>query len=249
MKYKLGSLSNVGKRELNEDNLYPNTIIDHEPIENLFMVCDGVGGSAKGEVASHTVIEGIVSYFAQKHIEINNSFLESAIENAELMLEKVVSKRPDTKGMATTLAMVYFENSRAWITHIGDSRVYIIRDRDILFQTKDHSLVSEWVDSGFITAAEAVKHPKKNIITRAISGAEEPAEPEITVWGPLEKDDYIFLCSDGILEGIRDEFKQLNFYRENDIEVIVQLIESECIKKSQDNFTCILIKIDNLETA
>jgi PPM family protein phosphatase len=236
----------MGRRELNEDNFYPNIAIDHEPINNLFMVCDGVGGIANGEVASNAVIEGLVSYFQHNHKEINNSFISKAIISAEINLDKVISKMPDTKGMSTTLAMVYIENNNILITHIGDSRVYIIRNNEVVFQTKDHSLVNEWVDSGFITAAEALEHPKKHIITRAISGTEDPAKPEIIEWNQLENDDYILLCTDGILEGINDEFIGINFYKENKIENIAELIENECEEKSNDNYTCIIIKIENI---
>ncbi len=210
------------------------------------MVCDGVGGSNRGDVASKKACE----YFSQILLD-SNDFSEAGIENAlsstEKKFDNFIEENPETKGMATTLTMLKFLSGNAVVGHIGDSRVYHIRDGNILFHTQDHSFVNELVASGFLTPEEAKVHPKRNKITRAIQGTEFSTLIDVNVLENLAAGDFFMLCSDGILESVDEEFIQRNFTSENSVEIIKEKISDICAENSDDNYTAIVLKISDYE--
>ena len=165
---KVAGRTDRGKvRELNED-----TFGYHD---NLFVVADGMGGHQAGEVASAIAVEtvlkadlsGALKTALQKPLtEANRAILEQAGRDKEL------------NGMGTTVAVLYLGTERAYVTHIGDSRVYYLSDNNLKQLTHDHSLVNELVKSGEITGEEAKTHPKRNLLTRAL-GSNETLETEI----------------------------------------------------------------------
>lgn len=236
MKTNYLTISEDGKRPYNEDSFYVNDT------QGLFMVCDGVGGSNKGEVASQKACE----YFGQ-YLSVNSDFsllgLEKTLVQCESKFDDYTTQNPEAKGMATTLTLLKLLPHKAIVGHIGDSRVYHVRNGKILFQTSDHSFVNELVASGFLTPEEALTHPKRNQITRAIQGSENNTYIDVNELDSVEIHDYFMLCSDGILEGIDDEFIQNNFTESNSLENIKNLILKNCREKSSDNFTAIVIKI------
>lgn len=238
MKTNYFTISEKGKRPYNED--YPFSDDESE----LFLVCDGVGGSNKGEVASRKACE-----FLSQYLSLNPDYsftgLEKALVHCESRFDDYTSQNPDAKGMATTLTLLKLFQDKAVIGHIGDSRVYHIRNGEIIFQTTDHSFVNELVASGFLTNEEAKTHPKRNQITRAIQGSENNTYIDINEIDSVEIDDYFMLCSDGILEGIDDEFIQNNFTQNNSLDRLQELILQNCKEKSSDNFTAIVIKISH----
>src|SRR5690606_16489553 len=142
------TISEEGKRPYNEDYLFADSN------SGFFIVCDGVGGSNKGEVASRKACE----YFSES-LKNSSDFsltgLEKALVQCENKFDEYTRQNPDAKGMATTLTLLKFLSGKAVIAHIGDSRVYHIRNGEILFQTTDHSFVNELVASGFLTPEEA----------------------------------------------------------------------------------------------
>lgn len=236
MKTSYVTISEEGKRPYNEDYLYT------EPDSGLFMVCDGVGGSNKGEVASRKACE----YFAG-HLKSFPDFsltgLEKTLVECEKKFDAYTRQDPDARGMATTLTLLKLFPEKAVIGHIGDSRVYHIRNGKILFQTTDHSFVNELVASGFLTPEEAKTHPKRNQITRAIQGSEHPTYIDVNEIESVQNQDYFMLCSDGILEAIDDDFILRNFLEENSPEQLKGRILEMCREMSTDNFTAIIIKI------
>lgn len=238
MKANYFTISEEGKRPYNEDFLF----LDSE--SNLFIVCDGVGGSNKGEVASRKACEFFSDYLS-RFSDYSITGLEKALVDCESRFDEHTAQNPDTKGMATTLTLLKLFENKAVIGHIGDSRVYHVRNGEIMFQTVDHSFVNELVASGFLTPEEAKTHPKRNQITRAIQGSENNTYIDVNEIESIEENDYFILCSDGILEGISDEFIQNNFTENNSLENLKELILKDCREKSNDNFTAIVIKISN----
>lgn len=236
MKTNYFNLSEQGKRDYNEDFFFAD---NHS---NLFLVCDGVGGSSKGEVASRKAC----NFFAE-HLSLTSDFslngIEKTLVQCESKFDEYTSQNPDAKGMATTLTLLKLFPDKAVIGHIGDSRVYHVRNGEILFKTVDHSFVNELVASGFLTPEEAKTHPKRNQITRAVQGSENHTYIDVDVIDSVEINDYFMLCSDGILEGIDDKFIQNNFLENNSLENLKELILNNCREKSNDNFTAIVIKI------
>lgn len=226
-----------GKRENNED--FIKTI----PSQNIFMVCDGVGGSSKGEVASELACDTFEIFFSNNTSPLSPEVVSNALLFTEKAFENYITQNPDSKGMATTLTFVGFHDNQAICSHCGDSRIYHVRNGNILFKTKDHSLVNELVASGYITENEAKTHPKRNQITRAIMGIQNPTFIDTTVISEIQSNDFFLLCTDGILEGINEEDFSTLFQVDKQVSEIKQEIETKCLQFSNDNFSAIIIKI------
>jgi protein phosphatase len=147
--------------------------------------------------------------------------------------------------MATTFSLLALFEEKAFIAWCGDSRVYHIRDGEILYKTADHSLVGTLVKSGEITEEEALAHPQKNIILRAVKLEDEPVEAESHVIEDLQEGDYFMLCTDGLLENVTD--KDLKFLLTQNDKGDIDLIKSFqqfCYNKTKDNYSMYLVKID-----
>ena len=226
-------LSEKGRRANNEDN-------GGWDAGKVYVVCDGVGGNEKGEVASEIVV---------------NTFLEEFKTNADQSVNQVLSKaeskilhyleqNPQASGMATTLALLRIRSNGIYAAWVGDSRIYQFRKGNIIFQSRDHSWVNEAVDSGIITQEESTNHPKSNIITRAIQGAQNPTQADEVQLTDIDAGDYFFLCSDGVLETWDDAELSALFAQDIAIQQITLKIKEECAKVSRDNYTAIIFKIE-----
>lgn len=146
--------------------------------------------------------------------------------------------------MATTLTLAYIGKSQITIAHIGDSRIYHIRNGQIIHKTEDHSLVNFLVKTGQLTPQEALTSSKKNVILRAIQGNHNPAEAEVTVLRNIMPDDYLFLCTDGVLEKIDDE-KLMEIFKKGGSNscAIKEMITDICAENSRDNYSFYIIPI------
>ena len=240
-------LSELGDRENNEDAIYP--ILDHEVHhhQRLFLVCDGVGGQEKGEVAS-VVFSQTFSEYVEANTQGAN--LQTALRYAEAQMEQTMQQRPETQGMATTLAALYFDAAHrsAEVAWVGDSRAYHIRDGRILFKTKDHSEVQSLIDMGEITSEEARTHPKRNIITRAING-KVPAQMDHQQIANIAIGDYFLLCTDGLMETLHEpEFPEI-FRAERGAVAIRQLLLDKALGHTKDNFSMYLIQVKQIAEA
>ena len=237
------ALTGKGTRSLNEDAVYPNTPMELDS-RRLFMICDGVGGRDKGEVASQQVIEFLSSFLENLTTKFSKDLLFHAVVSVKKALDSYSRTHPFSKGMATTLALLYLQNTTAFVVHLGDSRVYQIRDNRFIFKTKDHSLVNELLEKGTISQEEAVNYPKKNVITRAlVANPDITVVPEITEI-KIENGDLFLLCSDGVLEGLHE--KQLLELLSNPALQLAekkQLIEDACQAFANDNYSAVIIEV------
>ena len=209
----------------------------------VLAVADGLGGHNAGEVASKRCVDLLLQFLKEKNKkEIFTS--ENIFELIAQMNQDIFSASQSNKnlsGMGTTLSLCVADNSRAMIYQLGDSRVYSLNGKGIHQVTKDHSLVQYMLDSGQITASQAVNHPQKNVITRAL-GTDESAEAdlyEIT----LKDKDKLLLCSDGLSNTVSNE----EIYRtvcENDQETAAQkLIDLANAHGGSDNITVVLFEV------
>lgn len=250
---KAVSFSNIGERNNQEDSFRytQDSIGIYKP---WFILCDGMGGYDKGEVASQTVCEALSDYF-DKHVEeskeINEEYFNQALDYAYEQLHKKDTSQ-DTKKMGTTLTCVYFSKEGAWCFHIGDSRIYHIRPSKynkaegamgLMFQTIDHSLVNSLLRAGELTEQEARNYPHKNIITRAMQPNDKHSKADYCLEKDIEAGDYFFLCSDGVLEQLsNEELCSILADQESDTEAKLTAIENVCKRGTKDNHTCILIE-------
>jgi protein phosphatase len=240
------ALHERGQRPDNEDNLFP-AIGNATPESRLFLVCDGVGGADKGEIASAVVCRAIPHYFSQNRITVSNEkVINDAVGYAESELKRHAEQHPETITMATTLTLLHLHEAGATVAHIGDSRIYHIRNGHIQWQTQDHSFVNELVKSGIISSEEARQHPKRNVITRALQGNKDRVEAAIHWIEDIQEGDYFFLCTDGILEAMEEsELIRILGSQQEDTQKIAQ-IQKECQRKSRDNYTAFLVCIQSV---
>ena len=186
------SLSDVGvKRDHNEDSLSAE---DHH---SLYVIADGMGGHLGGETASKLAIETITQYMQNSKEHPNQQErVESAIQHACAAIYNASRDNALLSGMGTTTSLLYIHRETAYIAHVGDSRIYLVRNDAIQQISDDHSLVNEQVKAGIITADEARNSVYKNIITRSV-GFEESVKVDLIEFS-VEYGDCFILCSDGL---------------------------------------------------
>ncbi len=242
-------MSEVGRRDENQDSIFPNHPSGKEPVSStFFLVCDGVGGAAMGQEASKIVCALFGQYFEGKQT-CSSEDIYTATREAETALSEFVLNNPDAKGMATTLTFVMIHGLCATIAHAGDSRIYYFRTDQILYQTSDHSLVQEMLDQQLITEEAAATHPHRNVISKALMGTERSVQPDIHVVCDVQEGDCFFLCSDGVLESLNTTQLQDIITRPGLSDAMrIQTIRQECIQRSRDNFSAWLVRVGKQTT-
>jgi len=235
------------KRKVNEDSFLADESI------GLYMVLDGIGGHLAGEVASklglNTIKENVIRSIKNKPLADNqNLSREVQILNESLLLANQIiyeaaNSQPEYFGMGTTVASLLLGRENIAIAHVGDSRIYLIRENSIERLTEDHSLVMEQLKRGIISAEEAEKSEMKNIITRAL-GAEELLIPTVDELIPFNNDLFL-ICSDGLTDLVTDdEILEIILKSRHLFDQAVQnLIDKANVKGGKDNITAILVNI------
>ena len=206
-------LSDVGcAREVNEDRGTYVQPGDSELLRSkgsLVLVADGMGGHSAGEVASNLAVD-VISRVYYEHPDEAQSALTKAFHQASREIFEAGLKDESLKGMGTTATALVLKNGKALSAHVGDSRIYLVRNEQIYVMTQDHSEVMEMVKRGLISLEEARHHPDKNVILRALGSH---PEVEVSTWDapfPVREEDLFLLCSDGLYDLVEDEeIKQL----------------------------------------
>ena len=247
MKYRIRaySIHELGQRNNQEDSLFPP--FSEEPSNgDLFILCDGMGGHAAGEVASMAVcdtmskcIEGIPRKDDQFDEEEFNAALNAAYDTLDTL------DTGDEKKMGTTLTFAKFHEGGCFIAHIGDSRIYHIRpsEKRILHVTRDHSLVNNLIDLGEMTPGEAKHSRQKNVITRAMQPHQESrSKADCFNLTDIQTGDYLYLCSDGMLEEMEDRelvnILSLSLPDSKKVEIL-----KGATKDNKDNHSAIMIHL------
>jgi len=237
-------LNEQGKRANLEDTIFPlpgNASIN----DKLFIVCDGVGGSSKGEEASRITCEAISDYILTKDSSIINlKVIEAGVHFATYEMQDYVLHNPEAENMSTTMTLAYFSPKGIHIAWCGDSRVYHIRDGRVLWQSKDHSLVQQLVDTGEITPEEANCHPNRNVILRSLNASKTNSIIDLNTITNFKKGDYILLCTDGVLENIgAKELKEI--FEKHQLEKDKKkLMLNYCEGKTSDNYSMYLLEVN-----
>jgi protein phosphatase len=203
-----GLKSDVGCiRELNEDSGRFTLPDDPQALRGkgrLFVVADGMGGHSGGEVASQIAVKVITQVYYEDESDPQTA-LQNAFREANRQIYEVSQTDENLKGMGTTCTALVLRDGSALSAHVGDSRLYLIRDGHIYLMTEDHSAVMEMVKRGWISLSDARHHPDKNVILRAMGSH---PEVEVTTWQepfPLREGDQFLLCSDGLYDLVEDE--------------------------------------------
>ena len=202
-------------------------------------------GYKGGEIASKLATESVKKYIESNFNSINKEkeeilkLISSAVEYANMVVYEKSKETQELEGMGTTLEVCLIYNNKAYIGHVGDSRVYRIRKEVIRKLTKDHSYVQQLVEDKKITREEAKNHPKKNMITKAL-GCTPYVEPDLRARN-FEKDDIFILCSDG-LSNMLDDRKIYEIIKEDLKNAAERLINEANQAGGYDNITVIIIK-------
>lgn len=239
--------SQQGGRANNEDNIFP-AAGKATPDQKWFMVCDGVGGMAWGEIASAVAVEGFNDYFLN-HPETmaTPDYIGLALADVQTKFDHQLASRPEAKGMATTFTLLYLHQAGVTVAHIGDSRVYHLRDGKIIWRTQDHSLVNELLRAGVISPQEAQTHPKRNVIDRAIQGSDRPVLPDVQILNDVRPGDYFFLCTDGVLEQVTEGFLESVLSEPISNEQKQQKLIAQSTGQTKDNFSAYLVQIETVQ--
>lgn len=253
--WEFGQRKDAEGRPHQEDSIYPE-FGRQTPDDRLFILCDGMGGHAAGEVASATVCKAMAEEIARREPDPEGPFttddFNAALDAAYKALDNADNAEEGRK-MGTTMTMLKLHRGGATIAHMGDSRVYHIRpgkDGDsttILSVTRDHSLVNDLVAVGEITPEEARNHPRKNVITRAMQpGEENRCKADVATTTDIKPGDYFFLCSDGMLEQMDDD-ALCNIFSESggDDDNKVRILTAATMQNA-DNHSAFVVRINEL---
>lgn len=245
--------SQIGRKDQQEDAVWP-LFSDVTESNHCIVLCDGVGGSEHGEVASQTSSKVIGEYLSKVIAKSNyvcDEDVQDAVNMAYDKLEELDTDMSDggTVSMATTLTCVCFHTDGILAAHMGDSRIYHVRPgQGLLYQSADHSLVNALLQAGELTVEEAKVFPRKNVITKAIQPhGNKRFKAEVHQLTDVKSGDYIFLCCDGVLEQLSNERLVEILSLSCSDEEKIQLLDAESTGKTKDNYTAYLIPIDNVE--
>ena len=228
-------------RSGNEDNF----TVDVTPARGLFIVADGMGGHAAGEVASEMAVEIVQRELAPTD-DLGGEgvvpLVTSALRKANRAIHDRTLSEVDKQGMGTTASVLLIAGVRYIIGQIGDSRVYLLRDGHLTQVTKDHSYVQEQVDAGFLTPEQARYHPYSNVITRCV-GASPDVEPDV-YRGDVRVGDLYLVASDGLTGMVDDRrLAQLLSSRTDPDRKVQSLIAEANGRGGLDNITAIIIQV------
>lgn len=229
-------------RENNEDYFYISNSLDEV---QLYLLADGMGGYNGGEIASKLAVQTAKNYIENNFKDIEKDkdsiiqLLGSSMEYANMVVYEKSKETPELQGMGTTLEICLIYNNKAYIGHVGDSRIYRVRKQFIRKLTQDHSYVQKLVKEGTITKEQAEHHPQKNMLMKAL-GCNAFVEPDVMVKGFL-KDDIMIMCSDGLSNLVDQEtiYEMASKNIEQGTKDLVQLAKD---RGGYDNITVVIIK-------
>jgi protein phosphatase len=241
------------KRNSNEDSY------STRPDVGLFVVADGMGGHVAGEVASRVAVQAIEAFIeetagADKNrtwpfpfdpsVSLESNRLRAAFRIANHKIAAAIADAQDLRGMATTASAVLVGPHGTSVAHVGDSRVYVLREGTLTQITHDHSWVEEQVRAGTLSPTAARQHPWRNVVTRALSGGEDP-EVDLTEVAPTPGDRYL-LCSDGLFTVVPDgRIAQLLGQPGVPLDAICRgLVQAANEAGGPDNITTLILQID-----
>lgn len=217
-------------RPTNEDSA---AVFDPE----VYVVADGMGGHAAGEVASHILVKAVRDDLSGCP-DIHEQELCHAIHRANREILATVAENPDCQGMGTTATLLHTEQGLAFWAHVGDSRLYLLRDGALHQVTRDHSYVEDLVEHGELTEAEARIHPQKNMLTRAV-GVEEALEVDSGRFD-VRVGDILLLATDGLMNMVSEE-EIVSILQQGEQDLARALVEAALRSGGRDNVTAVVV--------
>lgn len=238
-RYTAAAVTDRGRKRPSNEDAYGFSVE-----AGVYVVCDGMGGAAAGEVASTIAVDEILRQMTQRERGSGNPLPDAAQSAVSAANEAIYSRAQRNRrfnGMGTTLVVMVTHEHRVWILNVGDSRCYRLRNGRLQQLTLDHSLVEEQVRLGRMTPNEALHSQWKNVITRAL-GTQPQVTPDIFEM-EAEAGDLFLLCSDGLTRELSDRTIESVLSRELSLEMLSgQLVEEAKRAGGHDNITCLLVR-------
>jgi protein phosphatase len=242
LNYNYFTLSKTGfKRSTNEDALG----VFKTPDGLLAVIADGLGGNRAGEVASKLCVETVHDQFISQTTPNYLQRIKLAILNANKTIIETALSKSEFNGMATTIEVLFLNDSHAYWGHVGDSRIYNFLNKNLTQITKDHSLIQKLIDDGYLTMQEAEGYPNKHIITRAIGDSTsveiDLSKMKLPELNESENDLKFFMCTDGV-SGVVNNSELSSMLEESSLESISQKL-SELIEErgAPDNYSFVIV--------
>jgi protein phosphatase len=235
---KSAAVSHVGKiRANNQDSGYAGS--------HLFVVADGMGGHAGGDVASAIAVTHIVGVDRSfSSVSDAEAALHANLTAANRLLSETVFEHPELTGMGTTVSALVLVGNEVAIAHIGDSRIYLLRDHELSQVTADHTFVQRLVDSGRITEEEAAVHPRRSVLMRVLGDVDATPEIDTSIMATKVGDRWL-LCSDGLSSYVTEEKIRSALIAPGTLEEVADKLVKEALDQgAPDNVTAVLIDID-----
>lgn len=203
MKYQLGQSTRLGNREVNEDRIG----IAESDDAVLLVVADGMGGYRGGQIASRALVNRMVRQFKRQQFPVDNprAYLKELISDAHLAVIRAGSEQYPPIEPRTTCVVCLVQDGKAWWAHVGDSRLYRLREGIVKERTIDHSKIEELRRRGELSEKELEKHPQRHLVTRCIGFQQHPPIPGISEGVELKALDTLLLCTDGLWGSLDDD--------------------------------------------
>jgi serine/threonine protein phosphatase PrpC len=234
------SYTSIGSRTINQDCCYPAEL---RADTKLFIVCDGVGGKPYGDVASKLACSTISDFFIKNPCDtVSAEYIESLGRNVKKAFAETEAKYPETKDTSTTIVLLAFDSEGAIVGWMGDSRLYHISDGSFAYVTQDHSLAGDMLRKGLAEQHEIsnIRH----IINRSMSAeTDDSFDFHRIKSSEIKAGDYFFLCTDGVLENIKDSLLLDILNSDRSFKEKATDMIAYCDQKTKDNFTFQLIEI------
>jgi protein phosphatase len=238
LEYEAAGASDQGRTRTSNEDAYGLDLRNDQGVCN-FVVCDGMGGAAAGEIASRMAVEAMLH--AMSDGILTQETFQQAVDAANHSVHRSAEQNPSRAGMGTTLVAMATRGNRAWVAHVGDSRCYRMRDGGLERLTHDHSLVDEQVRLGQLTPAQAETSPMRNVITRAV-GTQDEVDADVIEFAVSPGDLYL-LASDGLMREVDDERIAGILRGSGELEqTCAQLIRAANEAGGRDNITCVLAR-------
>jgi serine/threonine protein phosphatase PrpC len=241
VRYTAAAVSDRGRKRPSNEDAYGFSIE-----AGVYLVCDGMGGAAAGEVASTIAVDEILRLLTRRTEEKESPLpdaAQSAISEANEAIFTRAQRNHRLSGMGTTLVALATRERRVWVLNVGDSRCYRLRQNKLEQLSRDHSLVEEQVRLGRMTPREALHSPLKNVITRAL-GTQSQVTPDVFEF-EAEPGDLFLLCSDGLTRELSDSVIQDLLNKDHALETqSARLVEAAKKAGGHDNITCLLVRAE-----
>ncbi|HTQ10063.1 MAG TPA: protein phosphatase 2C domain-containing protein [Fimbriimonadaceae bacterium] len=237
-------------RENNEDKFeyfMPEDAATLASRGQIFLVCDGMGGHAAGQIASELTAKTFIDVYLHHPAADPSVAMLAGVAAANRFVCDVGRAIPARRGMGTTLSGLILLQDRAYTVQVGDSRIYRLRQGELLLMTRDHTWIDEQIRAGVLTPEEAENHPYKHVLTRAV-GTEGEVIPDVELHD-LKPGDLFVLCSDGVMNHVTDERIGEIMSEGAPSEIAWKLVGEALVGGGSDNTTVMVVRLDELAEA